>query len=474
MMTLNLFSYGQKLVDSGSIAEIVTAFKGPEEYPKKGDLTHALAYTHSKDIVDVYAGLKYQVTYQVNKIPHKGFETTITIHPAEKEGHYLLYDFDFSEYVFPQLKSLKLYYKNKSAYMYVKPIILPNKLKDSFTFTFRHQRYSDDWELSLGDLQWQEKDNEKEFNKRWALVNDYQTTHHWLMLMDEIELPNALWEQLMHHLRWAAIFDQIKQMEFYQQLIISNQEDPLLIQEKIAIESYKLERDIEALQNTKTAQEIDLDKCFETYFNLEKDLIWLSDRSNTLYGDLYFEFDPLNREHFCLDETYKILENSPSDSAIYLFEYSIQEQSLAFISKLIEEKRANEALFQIQRFHQFYNSSQYLSNSPTFFQFKAKAVYDIYLSYIQVSRQAFEHHQIYMAINYLDKASDIQKQYPSEIINNMQVERQWQELVKKAMNRYQDLLDKEDYENAKQVKEGILGLMKKLGLNKIELPKGNS
>lgn len=472
MISLSVFSYGQKLMDNGSLAEISTEFKGPEEYHLKGDLTHALAYTYSKDIVDVYAHLQYKMSYEVNKIPQKGFETIIIIHPAEKSGHYQLYDFDFSEYIFPQLKSLKLLYKNGSEYIYVKPIIINDSLETSFTF--RHQRFSEDWELSLSDIQWQENYNTKEFNKRWALVNDYQMASFWLNHLDDIESPKDPWGNLIRNIRWSSVLDQIINMEFYQKLILINHEDPLLLKQKIDIESYKLEREIEAFQNTKPKQEIEPKLIFEAYFSLEKDLIWLSEISNTLYGDLYFEFDPLNTEHFCLKASYQILQESQLDSAIYLFEHSIQEQSLAFISKLIEEKRANEALFQIQRFNHFYNSSEYLSSSPTFFRFKAKAVYDIYLSYIQVSRQALEHNQIDMAINYLDKASDIQKQYPSEIINNMQVEKQSQELVRKAMKRYQDLLDKEEYETAKQVKAGILGLMKKLGLNEIQLPNGNS
>jgi hypothetical protein len=45
-------------------------------------------------------------------------------------------------------------------------------------------------------------------------------------------------------------------------------------------------------------------------------------------------------------------------------------------------------------------------------------------------------------------------------------------LIKKAMARYQSLLDEGKTDSAKRVKEGILGLMKKLGLESNIYPIG--
>lgn len=468
-------SLGQNLIKSGSLEDLIFEFKGTEQYHLKSNLTHALAYVYSKEVSDVYAKITYKIDYEVFKIPGKGFETMITFHPGQKNGFYELYKFDFSKEIFPLLRSIDLYYTKGSEYIYVKPILLLDSLKDVYYFKFKHQRFSDDWQLSLRNLQWQENYNEKEFDKRWALVNDYQLTQFWLTHIEYyIKKPRNPWGNQLYHLKWLNIFDQIKNLEFYQKLILIDHEDPLFIEEKINIVRFILERNLEGFSKLKENENIVLEELFQDYFALEHDLISLSEMSNDLYGDLYFEFDPLNREYFCLEETHKILQESQIDSAMYFFERSIQEQSIQLISRLIEEKKAKEALFQIKRFNQFYKLSYHLTNAGTFSQFKAQAVYDIYLSYIQVSRQALEYNQIEMAITYLDKASEVQKQYPSEIINNLQVEKQVQELVKKGMNRYQDLLEKEEFETAKQVKKGILGLMKKLGLNDMVLPNGRS
>jgi len=470
MMILSHSLIGQTLIKSGKLEPIIYEFKGPEQYHLKGDLCHAMAYTYNKDIGDVYASLSYSIKYEVYKISGMGFETIITFLPSQKEGHYQLYDFDFSKEIFPMLAMAQLSYTKEEKYIYVKPITLKDSLKDCYSFVFKHQRFSQDWTLNLKDIQWQERYNKKTFNKRWALINDYRTTNFWMANMDLfISFPNEPWGNQIHNIRWLSIFDQIKQMEFYQKLILSDGLDPQFLEKKIDIETYVMERDTEVFKKEREAFNADIKNICEAYFELEIDLLFLAETYNFLYSDLYFDFDASNTKHFCLDETHEILQESQLDSAIYYFEHSIQDQSIQLITQLIEEKKAKEALFQIKRFQQFHLSSQYLNKSARFFQFKAKAVYDIYLSYIQVSRQALEHNQIDLAINYLDNASKIQEQYPSEIINNLQVENQLKELVKKGMIRYQYLLDNKEFETAKRVKEGLLGLMKKLGMNEINL-----
>ncbi|NPD46812.1 hypothetical protein [Lentimicrobium sp. S6] len=464
-------SYNQELLKNGRLAEISYQFNAPEHNKEKTRLTHALSYAYSKDISDIKSSITYQVNYKVLKNQGKGFETIISFRPPIIQGHTKLYDFDFRKEILPLLSSLKIFYSNGSELIYVKPISDIDTISSSLYFHFKHQRYSDDWELSLEQVHWKFLYNEKEFVHRWSLVNDYQMACEWVSKIENLEEANDETQQYIEKTRWLQVLKEMKQLEFYQELIITHHSDPQNLQEKISIRQFILERELEDLK-LKLPQEFsdsDLESLSQAYIQVERDLLRFSSESTNLYGDLYFEFEIKNTSHFCKKEMKELLFQLNIQNEWENFEYGIQKNSLALIKELMADKRANEALFQIDRFNYFYKNADYLGSSSTFNHFKAKAVYDIYLSYIQVSKQAIEHQRIDMAIGYLNKASDIQKQYPIEIINDLQVENELQKLIKSALDRYQHLLKTGNFKTAERVKEGIIGLMKKLGIDHEEL-----
>lgn len=464
-------SYAQELLKSGKLAEISYQFKGPEHNKEKTSLTHALSYAYSKDIIDIESSITYQVNYKVLKNHGKGFETIISFRPPIIQGHTKLYDFNFRKEILPLLSSLKIFYSNGSELIYVKPILNIDTISSSLYFHFKHQRYSPDWNLSLEQITWKFLFKEDEFAKRWSLVNDYQMACEWVSKIEKLEEANQEVQQYVEKTRWLQVLKDIQQLEFYQELVLSHHTDPQNFQEKIGIRQFILEREIQDLQ-TKLPQEFSasgLKSLTESYIQTERDLLSFSLESTNLYGDLYFEFSAENKVHFCKEEMKELFHQLNIPKEWENFEYGIQKKSLELIKELMADKRANEALFQIERFNHFYKHSDHLSSSSTFNHFKAKAVYDIYLSYIEVSKQALEHQRIDMAIDYLNKASDIQKQYPIEIINDLQVEKELQKLIKSALDRYQNLLQAGDFKTAERVKEGIIGLMKKLGINQEDL-----
>lgn len=465
------YTCAQELLKSGNLAEISYHFKGPQHNKEKPSLTHALSYAYSKDIIDIESSISYQVNYKVFKNKGKGFETIISFRPAIIQGHTELYNFDFAKEILPLLASLKIFYSNGSDLIYVKPITNIDTLSSSLYFRFKHQRYSSDWKLSLEQIKWEFLYSEEDFTKRWSLVNDYQMACNWLTQIENLEEAENKIQQYVQKLRWLQVLQEIQQLEFYRILVLTQYTDPQLLQKKIGIRQFILEREIQDLQ-TQLPQEFsstDLHQLSDAYIQVERDLLRFSLESTNLYGDLYFEFDVKNQQHFCKEEMKSLFLELDIEDNWESFEYGVQKNSLELIKELMLEKRANEALLQIERFNQFYKNSEHLTSSSTFAHFKAKAVYDIYLSYIQVSKQALEHQQIDMAIDYLNKASDIQKKYPVEIINDLKVEKELQTLIKSALDRYQHLLNSGDYKTAERVKKGILGLMKKLGINQEEL-----
>ncbi len=471
LLLLGKNSCAQELIESGRLAELHYQFKGPEHHKEKSSLTHALSYAYSKDIIDIKSSITYQVNYKVLKIPSKGFETIISLRPPLIKGHTELYEFDFSKEILPVLASFKIFYANGNELIYVKPILNIDTVSSSFYFRFQHQRYAADWQLSLEQTKWRFKYSEKDFQKRWALVNDYQMAYEWIEQIESLEEANSITEKYIQKTRWIKVLEEIQNLEFYQELLVNHQTDPLQLQKKISIRQYTLEREIQDLQQKLPPNypSSNLQQISNAYIQVEKDLLQFSYHSTNLYGDLYFEFSTKSQKHFCISQMKELFQLIRLENNWENFEYGVQKNSLELIKELMANKRANEALFQVERFNQFYKNAEFLNSSSTFAHFKAKAVYDIYLSYIEVSKQALEHQHIDMAIDYLNKASDIQKQYPMEIINDLKVEKELQTLIKRAMDRYQHLLDEGDYKTAKRVKEGILGLMKKLGIDQEEL-----
>lgn len=462
---IGINSSAQELISNGILAPINYSFTGKQNYQSKKTLTHALAYSYSKDVGEIKAEITYQVHFKTLKIEDKGFKTIVRLGPKEVSGHTDLLSFDFKNTILPNLKSISLYMYKDEDLIYVKHIADLRHEGKSLYFTFLHQRFNKSWKIELRNPIWEFDYNETSFNYAWEQIANYQIAVDWL---DEIKNfnPNNKTEEYIFKFRSLKLLASMKQLELYWFVNDSIKQDPQHFIKQLDICIFKFQKDIDLLQSQ--IEKPPLKDFANYYFSFEEFIFQLYQNNSKLYGTIYQEFDTKDWNYFAPDLLVKMLSESERKS----FENLYQKQALVFINQMIENKQTPEALYQLQRFQTFYQNSSGLEESGTFKHFKARAVYDIYLSYIQVSKQALEHNQIDMAINYLDQASDIQDLYSTEIINNILVENEMRQLIKKALSKYQNLLDEGQTETAQKVKEGILGLMKKLGISSDEYPIG--
>lgn len=455
----------QELISMGQLESVAYEYSGKENFKTKKTLTHIIAYSYSKDLGEVQAEVSYKANYQTTKIEDKGFETIVRLGPKSISGHTELLDFDFSNTILPELKSISLYMFKGDELIYVKNIANLKAKGKSLYFSFKHQRFSKNWSLELRKPVWEFEYDENEFHNAWEHISNYQIASKWLKEINNLIYQNKTEEYILKY-RFLKLFELIQEQEFYTYTKNILQQDPNELHRNLEISIYKYEKDLELLKNQ--IQKPSLEEFVQYYFSFENLLLDINSHNQQLYGDLYLAFDPQSNGYF----NDQLIEEFIPDNNKSEFDILYQKKALNLIQNLIENQHSSEALFQIQRFETYYQNSKYLNESMTFKHFKARTVYEIYLNYIKVSKKAMEHNQIAIAINYLDKASNIQENYPSEIINNIMVENQMRSLIRKAMSKYQLLIDEGKEDSAKKVKEGILGLMKKLGFEPDTYPIG--
>jgi len=453
-------AYAQELVDLGFLAPIKYEINGPKDHENFPSLIHALAYSQKKEAAKVKAIKTYSVHFKVQKIPSKGFETTITLYLQPFIGDISLYNFYWPQIVLPSLKSFKIIMTNDKGYIYVKNVEINDSNQDTLLFTFKHQRYSSSWDINVKDVCWKQSKSEDEFRTIWRWMNDYQSAKFMLNEENKLTPPSNNYSKLIYKYRWIEIYNQIEDATFFKELVSKMKQDPDQLKNKIEIRKYIINREIAQLTNN--AKLIFNNKSFvQAYIKPDLDLYSITQKDRSIYSPIYYSFNPRNKQAFCFSLLDSIFNNNRNKKRE--FELYYQKLSMQKIDDNIANKSPQEALFQIEKFDAFYSHAEYLKKSSIFSHYKSKAVYGIYLSYIQVARQALEHNRVNMAMKYLDQASLVQRKYPSEIINDIYVEKELQNLVKQALERYKKLIDKGENESAKQVKEGIIGLMKHFG-----------
>jgi hypothetical protein len=455
---------GQKLVSEGNLPDIQYTFSGPSHYKTQSDIVHALAYAYSTEIKDIKAVQTYCVHYKTYRTDKGGFQTILTFKQQKPQGHLSFYSFHKPNWILPQIESLKLFMTSGDEFIYVKPFVIEDD-KPEFSYTFKHQRFSSDWDISLRNIQWKNGMVEDEFNHQWDLINDYKSAFFLLEQQAKITPPQGINNELLYKLRWLALFDELEIMEFYKSLIIHDQTDPRNFSKELSIRKYVLSKEIEKLKEIRTNDNLNIEKLTQTYIQVEKDFISIAEKDFSLYSNFYLKLKRNSQADFCLSALNEILGSDKTSSKRQEFDTYYQELSMQMISSLIEEKQPNWALYQIEKFEAFSQYATDLKKSDTFHQFKSKAVYDIYLSYIEVARKAIKHNKIDMAMEYLDQASTIHKKYPQEIINDMYVDKELKNMIKRALDRYQQMLEEGDIENAERIKSGVMGLIKRYSLN---------
>lgn len=456
----------QEVIKEGFLPSIEYILTGPSHYKSNSELVHALAYANSIDVGDIKASRKYSVSYRVIKLAKGGFQTEITIRPKEAIGHLSFYQFNRPKIVLPELESLKLYYSNNGNLIYVKELEGVDSNTPFYVYKFCHQRFSKDWNLALENLKWEFKIGSDEFINIWDWMNDYQSA--FILLEAESKLSNDINKTFskIHKQRWLAIYVELEKMDFYTELIINSKQDPLYLEKKLSIRKFVLAREISQLEPMPILDSMKVIDLADIYFQSELDFFNIAQEDNGLYSDLYMKFSDNASHLFCLQSIDSIFNRSLNkDKYRKQFDLLYQKNSMSRMFYFVENKLPNWALYQIEKFESFFNKSEFLKSSTTYQRYKAKAVYDIYLSYIEVAKQAIEHDKVTLAMSYLDEASLIQKKYPKEIINDMYVNKELKLLIKRALDRYKQKLESGDLETAKLIKRGVLGLIKKYNVD---------
>jgi len=457
---------GQEKVKEGVIPDLQYLFTGPTHYQMNPDLVHALSYANSIDIKDVNATKTYHVSYVVKRMQDHSFETTLTFRHTKENGHLSFYSFNKPHWILPKLKKIKLVVKNGDDFVYVKTFddIIDNY--QDLSFSFKHQRFSEDWDFAIADVEWDRIIDAVDFNKQWEWINDYQSA---LFLLDEQVVcmpPSGAPYALLYKQRWLAIYHELEKLSFYQEFVKAEGNDPSGLLRAMGIRKHLLSLEIASLKEACKSVDVNADTLVMAQMQADHDFYTIAQKDIGLYTDLYLKMDENSYESFCFPEVDWILgADSIQLASIQRFQNLYKEKSIANISSLLEEKQTGWALFQIKRLEAFIEFAKHINNSEDFHQYKSKAVYDIYLSYIAVARQAINMNRMDMAATYLGMASEVQAKYPSEIINDRYVDKELEVLLKRALERYKKMVEAGDIENAEKIKQGILGLIEKYQLD---------
>lgn len=457
---------GQEIVSEGDIPDLHYFFSGYTQYKLNPDLVHALSYANNTDVKDINATKTYHVSYTVKRKLDNSFETTLNFHYPKENGHLSFYKFYKPNWILPKLKSIKLVVKDDDDFIYIKTFDEIVENQKELSFSFNHQRFSDDWEFAIIDVEWDKPISVDDFNKRWEWMNDYQSA---MFLLDEQAIcmqPKGNPYALLYKKRWLTIYNELESLDFYQKFIKEEGNDPLGLERTLRIRKLILSREITSLKDDFTSVEVSIDTLAMAMMQADECFYHIAQKDIGLYTDLYLKMEDDSYESYCFSEVDWILGNdSISVESLEGFQNLYKDKSIQNISSLLEEKQANWALFQIKRLETFIEYAKHINNSNNFHQYKSKAVYDIYLSYISVARQAINMNKMDMAGVYLSKASEIQARYPSEIINDKYVDKELEALLINALERYNKMVEAGDMENAEKIKRGILGLIKKYQLD---------
>lgn len=457
--------HAQEVFFQKNLESISYDFNGKKNYERKKNTVHVLAYNHSKEVSDVFAGIAYHPKIITQKLDDKGFKTMVFIGKAHPYGDYMLSEFDIHSFFLPTLKSISLHMLKDDKLIYIKNPTQFSHDSSGLYFSFLHQRFSPQWKIKLKKPGWQFLYSEADFISAWEHINNYYIALKWV---EEIEnyKGKSIEENFVIKTRFLNLLHTLKTFDFYNFFLNELKQDPLNLDKRIQILSFKLEKEILGYENQVTP--VNLNDFTQHFFSFEYLLQDWNKSHTKLYGDLYFKIPTDEWSYFDFDFVDAMLDTDQKAK----FESFYQNLTFSFIDTLIQKNYSKEALLQLKRFETFYQNAGSLSKSDQYKLFKARAVYDIYLSYINVAKQSLKYGKIDLAINYLDKASEIQERNPAYIINNLMVEKALMQLLKKAMIRHQNLIESGETESAKKIKYGIEILLNKLKLDSNEYPMG--
>ncbi len=454
-----------------------------EEINKK---LRSIAYSHQKPVETL--GIQWQLitSYQVFRMDKGNFKSEILIKPMAPKGDLYLYDFNSSAYILPQIKSFRLrIFKKDSSLVYLKyfnkQAISTASVGQILHFPIWHQRWSKDWFMKIDQFNYEYDYQEISFEQWFQYTNDYKATDYIVgHLLDNYQILQQSAQKadvfLLKSLRLANYLKKLYQSPFYK-YSIQRKVDPDNLAKKMNVFSTLLDLNIKKYSRKISVETTDnqfyIKELVRAYLSEEDNLLQMRKHYSSIYDAVFdvlaLSNYPSNLKYNALDYFNLISENRPDRKKIQTaFEKLLYQKSIFNIDEQLRQKKYSEALFTINNLEGFVKNVDALKLNATFNQFKARAAYGIYHSYLDVASKAIKIKNTSFAFQYLKKASQLQKKYPQQIITDGLVKKQAHRLVSICSADYKAKIQKEDYTAAAEQRDRLYSLIQDFELEDVQ------
>jgi hypothetical protein len=256
-------------------------------------------------------------------------------------------------------------------------------------------------------------------------------------------------------------------MPFYR-FTIQAKNDPDKLERKMNVLATLLDLNIEkyaSLFNVSVKDKsLAIDRLVDVYLKEETNLLRLQQNYSSIYDDLFNQLAktnyPSNLSHKNFKFTDVIAKDNPNGkSLLSIFENRLFEKSIFTIDRLIREENFTEALYTIDNLERFVSNADAIKLNDAYKQFKARAAYGMYYSYVDIVDKAINIKNTKLAIQYLKKATAVQEAYAKQIITNSLVEKKLRLLLAICYADYNAMIEQDRYLEAAVKRDTIRELI---------------
>lgn len=440
-------------------------------------MLRSIAYTHQQPAEILHITWELVASYQVFRQEKGNFKSNISIKPLAPQGDLYLYDFNSAEYILPELRSFRLrIFKEDSSLVYLKyynqnPISV-NSVGQIANFPIWHQRWAKGWYMKIDQFDFENAIQAVSFEQWFQYINDYKAANYIVdKLLDRYQnLQQSQQEPcpfLMKSLRQVNYLKKLYQLPFYRQTIQAKN-DPDRLERKMNVLATLLDLNIEKYSSLFKKQVLgknsSVDELVKVYLEEEQNLMHLQQNYSSIYDDL---FNQLAKTNYPSNLSYKnfkftdivVQAKTGGKSLLSSFENRLFEKSMFTIDHLIREENYTEALYTIENLERFVAHADDIKLNDAYKQFKARAAYGMYHSYVEIVEKAIKIKNTPLAVQYLKKASSIQESYSKEIITNALVDKKLKELLSVCFAEYNTLIEEDRYYEAAAKRDTIRDLI---------------
>ena len=471
----------QQWVENGQLETIRVDLKLKKSQDFKQNevnrMLRSIAYTHQKPVETLRIRWELIASYQVYRQEKGNFKSKIFIKPLAPQGDIHLYEFNSADYILPELHSFRLrIFKEDSSLVYLKyynqnPISVSSVGKIA-SFSIWHQRWAKGWYMKIDQFNFEYNSTDLSFEQWFQYTNDYKTANYlveellenYQKLQQTAQDPSLF---LVKSLRQVNYLKKIYQMPFYKATIL-RKKDPDQLERKMNILATLLDLNIKKystlFKETASKESVEMERLVDTYLLEEENLLHIQQKYGSIYDAL---FNQLVQTNYPSNLSYKnigffdLLEanNAKSKLQTKTFENRLFEKSIFNIDQLIRDENYTEALYTIDNLERFVAHADAIKLNDAYKQFKARAAYGMYHSYVEIVEKAIKIKNTKLAVQYLKKASAVQETYSKQIITNALVEKKLRLLLAICYADYNTMIEQDRYLEAAAKRDTIRELI---------------